>query len=50
MEGRPGDSVQGNVALRSVPRLEKGTGLCWRTGNTLIHIDSGNAIIDEGWS
>lgn len=32
MKGRPGGSVQGNVTLRSVPRLEQGTGLCWKTG------------------
>lgn len=50
MEGRPGDSVQGNVTLGSVPRLEQGTGLCWRTGNALIHIDPGSAVIYEGWS
>lgn len=49
MKGRPGGSVQGNVTLRSVSRLEQGTGLCWKTGHTLIHIGPGNAV-NEGWS
>lgn len=50
MKGKPGDSMQGNVTLRSVSRLEQGTGLCWRTGNALKHVGPANAINDGGWS